>query len=161
MHAVFLDWESVDNRDLDQRCLQKLPVDWRFHSATDAAQLASRLHGCEIVVSNKVVLDAAVIRAAQDLRLICVAATGSNNIDVQAASDRQIPVCNVRGYATPSVVQHVFMLMLNLLRRLPDYTQALRNGRWQPGVKQGSPAHRQTRRAGSATRKGQPPSGCR
>ena len=131
MHAVFLDWESIDNRDLDQQCLQALPVDWTFHPATTSAQLASRLRGCEIVVSNKVLLDAAAIRAAQDLQLICVAATGTNNVAMQAATERKILVCNVRGYATPSVVQHVFMLMLNLLRRLPDYTRALRNGRWQ------------------------------
>jgi glycerate dehydrogenase len=131
MHAVFLDWESVDNQDLDSARLRELPVNWIFHAATTPEQLAERLQGQEIVVSNKVVLDAAAIRAAQDLQLICVAATGTNNIDIQTASERRIPVCNVRAYATPSVVQHVFMLMLNLLRRLPEYQQALRNGHWQ------------------------------
>jgi len=131
MHAVFLDWESVDNQDLDATCLRNLPVDWTFQAATTSGQLASHLRGQQIVVSNKVVLDAATIRAADDLQLICVAATGTNNIDLQVASERHIPVCNVRAYATPSVVQHVFMLMLNLLRRLPEYQQALHSGRWQ------------------------------
>jgi len=131
MHAVFLDWESVDNQDLDRTSLQDLPVEWTFHGATTSAQLAPRLAGQTIVVSNKVVVDAAAIIAAQDLQLICVAATGTNNVDVPAASARDIPVCNVRAYATPSVVQHVFMLMLNLLRRFPAYQQALHDGRWQ------------------------------
>jgi glycerate dehydrogenase len=131
MHAVFLDWESIDNQDLDRRCLREMPVDWTFHGATDPAQLAVRLEGQAIVVSNKVVLDAASLHAASDLRLICVAATGTNNVDLLAATQHGIPVCNVRGYATPSVVQHVFMLILNLLRCLPNYQQALRDGRWQ------------------------------
>ena len=56
MHAVFLDWESIDNQDLDRQCLQNLPVDWTFHGATQPGQLASRLEGQTIVVSNKVVL---------------------------------------------------------------------------------------------------------
>jgi glycerate dehydrogenase len=131
MHAVFLDWESVDNQDLDRQRLLALPVDWTFHGATSAEQLATRLHGQAIVVSNKVVLDATTITEARDLQLICVAATGTNNVDIAAATGRDIPVCNVRGYATPSVVQHVFMLLLNLMRRLPDYQQALRDERWQ------------------------------
>jgi len=131
MRAVFLDWESVDHADLDDRCLRELPLQWTFHSATSAAELASRLASQEIAVSNKVVLTAPLIGAADRLRLICVAATGTNNVDLAAATDRQIPVCNVRAYATPSVVEHVFMLMLNLTRRLPEYTQAVRAGRWQ------------------------------
>ncbi len=131
MHAVFLDWESVDNQDLDTQRLQTLPVKWTFHGSTTPAQLASRLAGQNIAISNKVVLDANTITAAQALQLICVAATGTNNVEIQAASDRHIPVCNVRAYATPSVVQHVFMLVLNLLRRLPEYQQSLRDGRWQ------------------------------
>lgn len=131
MHAVFLDWESVDNQDLDAGCLHSLPMHWQFHAATTPAQLAARLEGQAVVVSNKVVLDAATIRAATALQLICVAATGTNNVDVAAAAARGIPVCNVRAYATASVVQHVFMLILNLMRRQPQYQQALANGRWQ------------------------------
>ena len=131
MHAVFLDWESVDKQDLDQRCLLDLPVSWQFHASTPTAQVVARVDGQQIVVSNKVVLDAATIQAARDLRLICVAATGTNNVDLLTATARQIPVCNVRAYATASVVQHVFMLMLNLLRHQPAYQRAIEDGRWQ------------------------------
>jgi glycerate dehydrogenase len=65
------------------------------------------------------------------LKLICVAATGTNNVDVATAAKNNIAVCNVRGYAADSVVQHVFMLILNLSRRYNQYQQALQRGEWQ------------------------------
>ena len=68
---------------------------------------------------------------AQQLKLICVAATGYNNIDLTAATEYRIPVCNARGYATPSVVQHVFMLMLNLARHFNEYQELVKRGGWQ------------------------------
>jgi glycerate dehydrogenase len=76
-------------------------------------------------------LSDALIAKARALKLICVAATGTNNVDLATAKKRDIPVCNVTGYATESVVQHVFMLLLNLVRQMPAYQQALQNGRWQ------------------------------
>jgi len=131
MHAVFLDWESLDHDDLDRQSLTALPLHWTLHAATTPAQLPERIAGQHIVVSNKVVIDAAAIASAREIQLICVAATGTNNVDTRAAGGRNIPVCNVRAYATPSVVQHVFMLLLNLMRQLPAYQRALMNGRWQ------------------------------
>ena len=131
MRAVFLDWDSVDNQDLDRRCLEQLPIDWEFFDNTLMEQLPLCLERAEIAVSNKIVLNKPAIDASQSLKLICVAATGTNNIDLVAAAKKNIPVCNVRTYATPSVVQHVFMLILNLMRHLPEYQQALADGRWQ------------------------------
>jgi len=131
MRAVFLDWESLDHDDLDRQQLMALPLNWTFHAATSPLHLHERIAGQDIVVSNKVVLDATAIATASHLQLICVAATGTNNIDIGVASEKNIPVCNVRAYATPSVVQHVFMLILDLFRQLPSYQQALDKGRWQ------------------------------
>lgn len=131
MRAVFLDWNSVDNHDLDTGCFQLQGVEWEFYPNTTPETLHRHLAGAQIAVSNKVVLDEAALTSASELKLICVAATGTNNVDLAAASRRNIPVCNVRAYATPSVVQHVFMLILNLMRRLPDYRKALANDRWQ------------------------------
>ncbi len=68
---------------------------------------------------------------AKQLRLICVAATGTNNVDLKAAHELGITVTNVAGYATPSVVQHVFSMMLALTTRLTDYSQAVTDGAWQ------------------------------
>lgn len=131
MRAVFLDWNSVDNQDLDRRCFEQLPLDWSFLPNTSSENVISALQGADIAVSNKVVLDKNVIEKCESLKLICVAATGTNNIELEVAAQKQIVVCNVRTYATPSVVQHVCMLMLNLMRHLPEYQRALTTGKWQ------------------------------
>ncbi len=131
MRAAFLDWGSVTAGDLDDQCLRCLPVDWAFHENTGPSQLAERTRQCEVVVTNKVSLNANDLQQADKLGLICVAATGTNNIDLDAAARQDIAVCNVTGYATDSVVQHVFMLMLQLARQQPAYQAALQRGRWQ------------------------------
>lgn len=131
MTGVFLDRDSLDPGDLDLSALQATLPQWRLHGATTAAQLAERIAESQVVVSNKVMLDEAAMAAAPRLRLIAIAATGTNNVDLKAAARRGIAVCNVRRYATPSVVQHVFALLLSLTRRLNDYQQAVAQGRWQ------------------------------
>jgi len=76
-------------------------------------------------------LDAATLAQAPELKLICVAATGTNNVDLAAAKERGITVCNVRAYGTAAVVQHVFSLITALSNNLLAYTAAVREGRWQ------------------------------
>jgi glycerate dehydrogenase len=102
-----------------------------LHTCTRPELLAERLAEATVVVSNKVRLDAAAFAATPQLRLVCVAATGTNNVDLDAAQRHGITVCNVRGYATPSVVQHVYALLLALTTRLPDYQRDVAAGRWQ------------------------------
>lgn len=131
MNGVFLDRESLDRGDLRLDTLQATLPAWRMFDATDAHQTAQRIADAEVVISNKVVLDEAALAAAPKLRLIAVAATGTNNVDLHAAARLGISVCNVRRYATPSVVQHVFALLLNLSRHLDDYQQAVQQGHWQ------------------------------
>lgn len=131
MPGVFLDRNSLDHNDLDLSRLQATLPEWRFYGATAPAEIAARIADAEVVVSNKVVLDAAILAQAPRLKLIAVAATGTNNIDLEAATHHGISVCNIRAYATPSVVQHVFALLLSLTRSLDDYQQAVRRGRWQ------------------------------
>ncbi|HEY9148605.1 MAG TPA: 2-hydroxyacid dehydrogenase [Gammaproteobacteria bacterium] len=131
MSGVFLDRDSLDPGDLDLTALQATLPQWRLYGATSAGQVAERIADAQVVVSNKVMLDEAALAAAPRLRLIAIAATGTNNVDLEAAARRGIAVCNVRRYATPSVVQHVFALLLNLTRRLNDYQRAVAQGRWQ------------------------------
>lgn len=130
MKGVFLDEGSLHHGDLDLAALHALG-EWRFYDATAPQQVAARIAGCAIVITNKVVLDAALLAAAPELRLICVAATGSNNIDIAAARAHGIAVSNVTGYATPSVAEHVFALLLSLSRRLFEYRVAVDAGLWQ------------------------------
>jgi glycerate dehydrogenase len=129
VQAVFLDTGSLDRGDLDLRGLEE-QAQWTWYPATGAGQVAERLQGAEVVVTNKVVLDEAAIASADRLRLILVAATGTDNVDVAAARRHGVAVANARGYATPSVVQHVFALILGLATRLPEYREATRSGQW-------------------------------
>ncbi|NIP73250.1 MAG: 2-hydroxyacid dehydrogenase [Gammaproteobacteria bacterium] len=131
MQGVFLDRGSVDGGDLDLGGLQGSLSSWRFHDETRPEELAGRLADAEVAVSNKVVLDREYLEEAPRLRLICVAATGTNNVDLAAARERGITVCNVRGYATPSVVQHVYSLILALTTRVLDYRGLVAERGWQ------------------------------
>lgn len=93
-------------------------------------QAAKRIREAEIVISNKVILDASVLAQGGKLKLICVAATGTNNIDIDYCTEHGITVCNVRDYATASVVQHTFTLILALNTSLLDYQKAVNQGEW-------------------------------
>jgi glycerate dehydrogenase len=131
MQGVFLDIDTVDNGDLDFQPLRSALTRWATYPDTSPVEIARRIRHAEVVISNKVMLDSKALQAADKLKLVCIAATGTNNIDLEAARRRNITVCNVGGYATPSVVEHVFALLLVLSRRLDDYLQAVRQGRWQ------------------------------
>lgn len=131
MKAVFLDFKSVDVDDLDLSALKQSQPDWVLHDETSPDQTAERISSAAIVVSNKVLIDRALIEANPQLKLICVAATGTNNVDLQAAQHHGIAVTNVRAYGTPSVVQHVFTLMFALATRLREYTGLVAQGAWQ------------------------------
>jgi len=128
--GVFLDLESVDRGDLDRRRLRAACEHWDLHPATRPGEVAARIREAEVVVTNKVVLDANLMCAAPALRLVCIAATGTNNVDLNAAARLGIPVRNVRGYATASVVQHVFAVILSHYTRLADYRASVAAGAW-------------------------------
>jgi len=130
MKGVFLDSESVDNGDIDFDALRATLPDWTFHSYTSPEDTLERVRGADIVVSNKVVLGRDVLEAAPELKLVCVAATGTNNVDLEAARELGIVVSNVVNYGTPSVVQHVFSLMLALTTKLFSYRDAVLAGDW-------------------------------
>lgn len=128
MKAVILDQETLGD-DLDFSALYSL-CEWQTYPSTDSSEVAERIADADIVVSNKVVLDGAIISQAPALKLIVVAATGTNNIDLLAAAEAGISVCNVRGYGGASVAQHVFSMMFALSNRLLEYTAATSAGRW-------------------------------
>lgn len=131
MLGAFLDRNTLDCGDLDFSVLDAELPELTYYPATLPDQVAERIAQAEVVISNKVMLNAAAIQQASRLRLICIAATGVNNVDLAAAEAAGITVCNCRGYGSPAVVQHVFALLLALYTRLPDYHQAVRAGRWQ------------------------------
>ncbi|MGB5259612.1 MAG: D-2-hydroxyacid dehydrogenase [Gammaproteobacteria bacterium] len=131
MHGVFLDVSTVTDGDLDLSPLRATLASWAFNELTAPGDIAHAIRDATIVVSNKAMLDRAALEGATRLRLICIAATGTNNIDLDAAYAADIAVCNVSGYATTSVVEHVFMVMLALRHRLAEHTAAVHQGLWQ------------------------------
>lgn len=104
---------------------------WIDHAATAPELTAQRLHGATVAVVNKVRISAEVLDAAPTLQLVAVAATGVNNVDLDACRARGVAVCNIRGYAEHTVPEHVFMLLLALRRNLIAWRQSLRAGAWQ------------------------------
>lgn len=130
MLAVFLDYDTVSNGDLDTSALTEVMPELRFFGATDESQIAGRIDEAEIVLLNKLVLSSEHLDAARHLTLIALAATGTDNIDLAAARKRDIAVCNVRGYCSQSVMQQVWAMVLSLTQHVPEYTRLAKDGNW-------------------------------
>ncbi|MBD8483073.1 2-hydroxyacid dehydrogenase [Pseudomonas coleopterorum] len=129
--AAFLDYSSLDLGDLDPDALKACFADLQLYPSTTPEQLVERLRGVTVAISNKIDLDAATLQACPDLKLVLVSATGTNNVDLEAARKLGITVCNCQGYGTPSVAQHTLMLLLALATRLPDYQREIAASQWQ------------------------------
>ncbi len=120
---VFLDTSTVTHHgDVDLSGLESLGT-WKAYEMTAPSETADRVGEADIVISNKVELGEEVLAAAPRLQLICVAATGTNNVALDAARSRGIQVCNVRGYSTESVAQHALAMMLNLATQMHRYVR--------------------------------------
>lgn len=128
MKAVILDLESLDDLSLDLIRDEVEQLD--TFMATSAGQVAERIKGYDLVITNKVPITKEIFDGAAQLKLICVVATGTNNIDLEAASQRGIKVCNCVAYGVHSVVQHVFAQMLALHTNIISYDEAVKAGEW-------------------------------
>jgi len=131
MHGVILDRDSFDAGDLDLSRLEASLPNAKSYSASKPEDVPARIADAEVVITNKVIIDTQGFEAARRLRLIAVAATGTNNVNLKAAREHAVTVCNVRSYATPAVAQHTFALILALTTRLVEYRDAVHAGRWQ------------------------------
>lgn len=105
--------------------------DWVEYDQTAPEQVIQRLSGAEIAVTNKVPIRRAALEALPDLRMIAIAATGYDVIDVAACKERGVTVSNIRGYAVNTVPEHTFALILALRRSIVGYRQDVMNGEWQ------------------------------
>ncbi|WP_213303333.1 D-2-hydroxyacid dehydrogenase [Paraburkholderia sacchari] len=125
---VFLDRATLP----PQTRLRALPFEHvlRMFDRTAAAEVAQRMRDAEIVVANKTPITAEALAAAPRVRMIAIAATGTDNVDLQACAARGIVVSNVRDYAVHTVPEHTFALIFALRRSLLAYREAVRAGRW-------------------------------
>ena len=103
---------------------------WRDHAATRPEEVLERLEGATVAVVNKLPLRAEVLRRLPALKLVAVAATGTDNVDHDYCKRRGIGVANVRGYARETLPEHVLMLALALRRNLLAYREEVRAGAW-------------------------------
>ena len=124
---VFLDRDTTDRGDMNLSALESLG-DIVYHAITQPSETASRVSDATIILTNKVVIGEAEMEAAPHLKLIQVVATGINNVDLDAARKRGIAVCNVSGYSTEAVAQHVFTFLLNLKTNIHRF--AAESGNW-------------------------------
>ncbi|RUR38428.1 D-2-hydroxyacid dehydrogenase [Vreelandella populi] len=129
-HAVMLDAKSLGPQ-IDLSAIRDVVTQFDVFDQSSTHQAIERLANADIALVNKVVLDAETLQQLPSLRLICVMATGLNNIDLEAAKALNISVKNVTAYGTASVSQHTLMLMLTLANRLPLYQREVANGAWQ------------------------------
>ncbi|MFY8283871.1 D-2-hydroxyacid dehydrogenase [Pseudoalteromonas sp. SSMSWG5] len=128
MNITVLDAATLANTSLDALAqLGKLTC----YDLTSQEQVVERCQNADVIISNKVVIDQHAMSQLTNLKLICVAATGTNNIDLEAAKEHNIAVTNVAGYSTPSVVQHTFTLITNLLGNTHRYINDCQQGLWQ------------------------------
>jgi len=130
MKIVFLDHAIVNPGDLSWEPLQRLgELDCYPRSTRDEA--LERAKDAEILISDSFAVDRKFIEACSDLKLIVIAATGFNHIDIDAAKAHGIGVANVPSYAAETVAQHAFALLLSLTNQIESYGQAVNAGEWQ------------------------------
>ncbi len=126
MKIVMLDAKTLGD-DLTFECLKQLG-DLTVYGSTEQGEVAERIEDAEVVVLNKLKINEDNLKTAKNLKLICVTATGYDNISLDACQKRNVAVCNVVGYSTDSVAQLTVALALEAVMHLREYTEFVRSG---------------------------------
>ena len=129
LKTVFLDYDTVSNGDLDLMPLREASGELILYDSSDT-KIAERIRDADVVLLNKLDLTRELLRGAPRLKLVALAATGTNNVDLSAARELGIAVCNVRAYCTASVVQHVWGLILSLTQHVYEFSRLSTDGSW-------------------------------
>lgn len=130
MNGVILDYQTLNPNELNMEELGSLPLQWTFHDKTSPEQLQERIQSANILLTNKVVINRRTIEENPQIKMILILATGTNNVDLEAAKEAGIPVSNISGYSTESVAQQVFASLLSLERNLYRYRLSMDAGEW-------------------------------
>lgn len=130
MKIVVLDGYGLNPGDLSWEPLKKYGEVTVYDRTANEEQTISRIGDAQIVILNKTPITESVLSACPSIQLICVLATGYNVVDCDAAARRNIPVCNVPGYATQSVAQFTFALILELCHQIGHHSNAVHEGKW-------------------------------
>ncbi len=128
MNITLLDAQTL-GEDLDLSSLEDLGT-FNTYATTSYDETLERIKDSDIIITNKVLITADIMAQAPKLKLICIAATGMNNVDLDEAKKRGISVKNVAGYSTQSVVQHTFAMALYLLEKMAYYDRIVKSAEW-------------------------------
>ena len=129
MKIVITDGFAVNPGDLSWDIFKKFGQ-LEIYTDTPNDLAAQRIGDADIAIINKTVIDEALLQQCPNLKLICVAATGYNVVDLEATKKRNIPVCNVPGYGTAAVAQFTFSLLLELCNRVGLHDNLVHDGQW-------------------------------
>ena len=130
MNAVFLDSQTF-SENISFAAIEQQVTSLTCYPTTTPEEVLERCQGAEIVITNKVVFTSNMLAQLPKLTLICIAATGYNNIDIEAASKRSIAVTNVSGYAGNSVAQYVLAQILEYYQQTSHHNVNTEQGHWQ------------------------------
>ncbi len=129
MNIVITDGHTLNPGDLSWKSFEAAGrLD--HYDRTQPFETIARTFDADIIITNKIIIDADVIAAASHLKMIAVTATGYNNVDVEAAKKKNVIVCNVPGYGTQSVAQHSFALLLELANNVGVNAASVARGEW-------------------------------
>ncbi len=131
MKIVILDGQALNPGDLSWESVTQLGETVIYDQTVTEADAISRIGDSEIVITNKTVITEAIMDACPNIKLICISATGYNNVDGPAARKRNIPVCNVPGYGTTAVAQFTIALLLELCHRIGYHSDLVHEGEWE------------------------------
>ncbi len=129
-NIVVLDGKGMNPGDMSWSKIEKLG-NATIYDDTDDKDLVKRAYDANILIINKPKITKELLEKLPNLKYICITATGYDNIDIVAARKRNIPVSNVKGYSTNSVVQQVYSLLLAIINRPEYYDKRVHEGKWQ------------------------------
>lgn len=130
MKSVFLDSAVVNPGDISWEPIEKLG-ELQVYKRTAAEEVLERLNGVQAVFVDSFALDESILRQCPELKFIGIAATGFNHVDLDAAKEQDIAVCNVPAYSTDAVAQQAIALLLSVTNKVEVYNRAVIEGEWQ------------------------------
>lgn len=127
---IVVDGYTLNPGDLSWNRL-KAVGDVMIYDYSTATEILTRAREAQIILVNKAILNADILSQLPHLQCICVTATGYNNVDITFAKSKNIMICNINGYGTDSVAQHVFALLLEFVNQVGKHHESVQNGDWQ------------------------------
>ena len=130
MNICILDGSTLNPGDLTWEALETFGT-LNIYDRTAPNQVVERSKDADILIVNKVKLDQSLLKQLPKLKLICISATGFDNVDIQASKELKIAVCNVKGYSTSGVAQHVFAQLLSYFNQARMFWKAVDDNKWE------------------------------